>query len=630
MLRAATHFGFSSAGGRGYTLGRMIPQSFIQDLLHRVDIVDVVDRHVKLKRTGANYAACCPFHNEKTPSFTVSPSKQFYHCFGCGAHGTAIGFVMEYSGLGFVEAVKQLAQSAGMQVPEVRSEEQQRKGEAGEDLQALLLTAAQFYRARLKDAAHAIDYLRKRGMSGEAAKRFGVGYAPDGWQNLAAAFPDYTARALVTAGLVKANEDGRRYDVFRDRIMFPIVDVRGNVIGFGGRVLEGGSTDAGKTDDADAARGSPKYLNSPETPVFEKGRELYGLYQARRAIRDAGRVVVVEGYMDVVALAQHGVEYAVATLGTATTPLHVQKLLRQADEIVFCFDGDDAGRRAAWRALENSLSQLADGKQVRFLFLPQGEDPDTYVRQYGKMKFEGLLGEALPLSAFLLQELAGRVELSSHEGRAKLLQDARPLVKQIAAPLLSLMLRKRLAELTGVTQGELDAQYQVKAQPAAMPAQPRRRAGQHDSFIRPVIELLCFRPELARLADRGAIAHGIGLPGVNHAELEALNRLLEMFEKDPTVTSIAEYFRETSHRALFEEIEAALILREEAQGAPEVVQQEFEDGWRKLVRGIAVAEGRALDEKSKLAPLTAAEKSRYRLIHQMLTDSRPARNETRI
>jgi DNA primase len=268
---------------------RMIPQSFIQDLLGRVDIVEVIDRYVKLKRTGSNYAACCPFHTEKSPSFTVSPTKQFYHCFGCGAHGTAIGFMMEYGGLGFVDAVKDLAQSVGMQVPEeARSEQAQRRAEEGPDLHGVLLQAAQYYRNQLKDAPRAIDYLKKRGLSGEIAKRFGIGYAPDGWQNLEQVFPDYANKALNAAGLVKQNEEGRRYDVFRDRIMFPIVDVKGNIIGFGGRVL---------------GEGEPKYLNSPETPVFEKGRELYGLFQARRAIRDAGCVIVVEGYMDVVALA---------------------------------------------------------------------------------------------------------------------------------------------------------------------------------------------------------------------------------------------------------------------------------------------------------------------------------------
>jgi len=430
----------------------MIPQSFIQDLLGRVDIVEVIDRHVKLKRAGANYSACCPFHSEKSPSFTVSPTKQFYHCFGCGAHGTAVGFLMEYSGMGFVEAVKDLAQSIGMKVPEeARSEASQRRAEQGESLHEVLLRAAQHYRNQLKDAPQAIAYLKKRGLSGDIAKRFGIGYVPEEWQNLAAAFTDYDGPVLATAGLVKQKEDGKRYDVFRNRIMFPIVDVRGNVIGFGGRVL---------------GEGEPKYLNSPETPVFEKGRELYGLYQARRAIRDAGRAVVVEGYMDVVALAQAGVEYAVATLGTATTPLHVQKLLRQTDEIVFCFDGDKAGRGAAWRALENSLAHLQDGKQLKFLFLPEGEDPDTYVRKYGKDAFEKALGGAVPLSRFLLDEVSARVDLATAEGRAKCLHEAKPLLKQIQAGGLRLQLVRELAERCRVSPEEVSQLFELGSTPA--------------------------------------------------------------------------------------------------------------------------------------------------------------------
>jgi DNA primase len=419
----------------------MIPQTFIQELLHRVDIVDVVDRYVRLKRAGANYVACCPFHSEKTPSFTVSQTKQFYHCFGCGAHGTAVGFMMEYGGMGFVEAVKDLAQGVGMTVPEIRSEHSQRRAEQSEDLHGMLLEAARYYKACLKEAPRAIEYLKHRGLSGEIAKRFGVGYAPDGWQNLMAAFPDYNAQALTTAGLVKQNEEGRRYDLFRDRIMFPIVDVRGNVIGFGGRVLDSGE---------------PKYLNSPETPVFEKGRELYGLYQARRAIRDAGRVLVVEGYMDVVALAQHGISYAVATLGTATTGLHVQKLLRQADEVVFCFDGDAAGRRAAWKALEVSLPELADGKQVRFLFLPQGEDPDSYVRSRGKADFEGLVERAVPLSRFLLEALTREVDLSSAEGRASLVHSAKPLVAQLKNSAFRVLILQELAHSSRLPSAEVE------------------------------------------------------------------------------------------------------------------------------------------------------------------------------
>src|SRR5882672_6115629 len=434
----------------------MIPQSFIQDLLGRVDIVEVIDRYVKLKRSGANYSACCPFHSEKSPSFTVSPTKQFYHCFGCGAHGTAVGFLMEHGGMGFVEAVKELAQSAGMKVPEEqRSQSAQRRAQQGGRLHEVLLRAAQHYRNQLKDAPHAIAYLKKRGLSGDIAKRFGIGYVPDEWQNLAAAFSDYDGPMLASAGLVKQKEDGKRYDVFRNRIIFPIVDVRGNVIGFGGRVL---------------GDGEPKYLNSPETPVFEKGRELYGLYQARRAIHDAGRALVVEGYMDVVALAQSGVEYAVATLGTATTPLHVQKLLRQTDEIVFCFDGDGAGRRAAWRALENSLALLSDGKQVRFLFLPDGEDPDTYVRQHGKDAFEALLKKAVPLSKFLLDELALRVDLGTAEGRAKYVHEAKPLLKQMQANALRMQIVRELAEKSRLSPEEVS---QLCELPSSAPARPR-------------------------------------------------------------------------------------------------------------------------------------------------------------
>jgi DNA primase len=546
----------------------MIPQSFIQDLLHRVDIVDVVDRHVRLKRAGANYVACCPFHSEKTPSFTVSQTKQFYHCFGCGAHGTAIGFVMEYSGTGFVDAVKELAQSVGMTVPEERSEQAQRRAEESEDLHAVLLAAARFYRASLKTAPRAIDYLKRRGLSGDIAKRFGIGYAPEGWQNLEAVFPDYNAKALAAAGLVKQNE-GRRYDLFRDRIMFPIVDVRGNVIGFGGRVLDSGE---------------PKYLNSPETPVFEKGRELYGLYQARRAIRDAGRVLVVEGYMDVVALAQHGVEYAVATLGTATTALHVQKLLRQSDEVVFCFDGDAAGRRAAWRALEVSLAELADGKQVRFLFLPQAEDPDSYVRSNGREAFEQLLESATPLSHFLLDELTARVDVHAAEGCAKLLQDAKPLLKQVNAPLLSLLLRKSLAERAGVTQMELDRQFQIKSPPASRTGAPQAPARQTHSLVRKLIVRLMADPALAQLADPQAIAAAEALAEIDRNELNALRFQLQALRRGEQVSSWSEYARSSELGSVFSRLEEDLLSFETFR--TDEVRAEFTEFWARLVEEI--------------------------------------------
>jgi len=524
----------------------MIPQSFIQDLLHRVDIVDVIDRYVKLKRAGANFAACCPFHSEKSPSFTVSPTKQFYHCFGCGAHGTAISFLMEYSGLGFVEAVKDLAQNLGMAVPEERGEQQsglmQRRraeGEDGEDLTEIMLTAAQFYRGALKEAPQAIDYLKKRGLSGDIAKKFGVGYAPEGWQNLERAFPNYQASTLTTVGLVKQNDEGRRYDIFRDRIMFPIVDVRGNVIGFGGRVLDAGE---------------PKYLNSPETPLFEKGRELYGLYQARRAIRDAGRVIVVEGYMDVVALAQHGVEYAVATLGTATTPMHVQKLLRQTDEIVYCFDGDNAGRRAAWRALENSLGQLADGKQVRFLFLPQGEDPDSYVRQHGKENFEKLLNEAIPLSQFMINTLSLQVDRNTSEGRARLLQEAKPLIKEISAPMLSLMLRKQLAELAGFTLQELDVEFQIKSHIKAAPQHPKREA----AVAQPLRLLMLLLGNMALCKKISEFQVGLLAESPDYAPVLEVIRFVENYDQ-ASVAAFLEATRDSPYESMFREAQSRIL-----------------------------------------------------------------------
>ncbi|MGA0114129.1 MAG: DNA primase [Burkholderiales bacterium] len=550
----------------------MIPQSFIQDLLGRVDIVEVVDRHVKLKRSGANYSACCPFHSEKSPSFTVSPTKQFYHCFGCGAHGTAIGFMMEYGGMGFVDAVKDLAQSVGMQVPEEqRSEQAQRRAEEGPDLYGVLLQAAQFYRNQLKDTPQAIEYLKRRGLSGEIAKRFGIGYAPDGWQNLEQVFPDYANKALNAAGLVKQNEEGRRYDVFRDRIMFPIVDVRGNIIGFGGRVL---------------GDGEPKYLNSPETAVFEKGRELYGLFQARRAIRDAGCVIVVEGYMDVVALAQAGIEYAVATLGTATTPIHVQKLLRQSDEVVFCFDGDAAGRRAAWRALENSLAQLVDGKQVKFLFLPDGDDPDSYVRAHGKAAFEKLLAGADPLSRFLIDSLRANVDIGASEGRATLMQQAKPLVKQIAAPMLSLLLRKEIAQLVGVLPQELDAQFEIRSQSPAAP--PRRPEPAKPSILRNMLDLVVCDPALGLLIDRDELAKGVaaGVPELDPAQWKVMDVLLQAVAAGQAGPSLGELFRGTPHEATMQLAEARALKVLESLPTPAEREAEFKDAWQRVAERI--------------------------------------------
>ena len=419
----------------------MIPESFKQDLLNRIDIVEVVGRYVQLKKGGANFMGLCPFHTEKTPSFTVSPAKQFYHCFGCQKHGNAIGFLMEYGGMGYVDAIKDLASQVGMQVPEwqPRTPEEAQRRERETDLVPVMEKAMEFYRGELKKSPRAVDYLKGRGLEGRVAGRFGIGYAPDDWQALKAAFPAYEDPALVECGLVIENE-GKRYDRFRDRVMFPIFNARGIVIGFGGRVL---------------GAGEPKYLNSPETPLFEKGRELYGFAQASDAIRAARRALVVEGYMDVVALAQFEVAYAVATLGTATTPVHVAKLLRVADEIVYCFDGDAAGRKAAWRALEVSLPLVPDNKKFSFLFLPQGEDPDTFVRSHGKPAFEKLLADAQPLSGYLLGELRSQADLASPEGRAAFLSAAKPFIKQLTAPALRLQILNEIAEVGRISEQDL-------------------------------------------------------------------------------------------------------------------------------------------------------------------------------
>jgi len=421
----------------------LIPESFIQELLNRVDVVDVIDKSVPLKKAGANYSACCPFHNEKSPSFTVSPTKQFYHCFGCGAHGTAIGFVMEYQGLSFVEAIQELARMAGMTVPQEERSPNQPAQKVVIGLQESLQQAANFYKAELKKSPRAIDYLKARGLSGVVAAKFQIGYAPAGWQNLKAVFPQYENEALSVAGLVVENEQGHRYDRFRDRIMFPIHDQKGQVIGFGGRVINPEDT--------------PKYYNSPETPVFQKGHELYGLFLARRAIRDAGRALVVEGYMDVVALAQYGIEYAVAALGTATTPYHITKLMRQADEVVFCFDGDKAGLSAAWRAAMNALPALTDSLKLSFLFLPKEHDPDSYVREFGKEKFEAEIKVAMPLSQYILKHLSENNALQSQEDRVRFLNEAEPILQQINAPRSAMFLRKKVAELAQLSIDEMQS-----------------------------------------------------------------------------------------------------------------------------------------------------------------------------
>ena len=436
----------------------MIPASFVQDLLTRVDIVDIVGRHVELKKAGINHKGLCPFHGEKSPSFIVSATRQTYHCFGCGVHGNAVGFLMEHLGVGFPDAVRDLAQQAGMTVPEDDSSPEERalaatKKARQATLSETLSKANDHYRKQLKITPRAIEYLKARGLSGEIAAVFGLGYAPDGWRSLASAFPKYDDPLLQESGLVispddegVSEEDRKRYDRFRDRIMFPIRSVQGEVIGFGGRVLD---------------KGEPKYLNSPETPVFSKGKELYGLFEARQGLRQKGYALVVEGYMDVVALAQLGFPNAVATLGTACGAEHVQKLFRFTESIVFSFDGDAAGRRAAGRALEASLPFATDLRNIRFLFLPTEHDPDSYVRQLGTPAFDRLVEQAVPLSRQLIAAASEGCDLAAAEGRARFLANAKPLWQALPDGALKRQLLGELAKLAGLDVADVNELWKM-------------------------------------------------------------------------------------------------------------------------------------------------------------------------
>ena len=440
-----------------------IPQPFIQELLARTDVVEIVGRYVQLKKTGANFSGLCPFHSEKSPSFTVSPSKQFYHCFGCGKNGNAIGFLMDHTGAGFVEVVHDLAQQYGLQVPEDERSPQERARAAQETekrhtLTDVLARAGEAYKKHLKDSPPAVDYLKKRGLSGQVARDFGLGYAPEGWRTLASVFPDYADPLLDESGLVVVGEDdpstgsgqAKRYDRFRDRIMFPIRSVKGEVIGFGGRVL---------------GDEKPKYLNSPETPVFHKGRELYGLFEARSALREHGFALVTEGYMDVVALAQLGFANAVATLGTACTPEHVQKLFRFTDQVVFSFDGDSAGRRAARKALEAALPFASDTRSVKFLFLPAEHDPDSFIRTQGSEAFGQAIKDAVPLSRFLLDAAAEDCDMQTAEGRSHFAANARPLWQLLPAGALAQQLLVEIAAQVQIGMHELEQLWGIRRAP---------------------------------------------------------------------------------------------------------------------------------------------------------------------
>ncbi len=585
-----------------------IPQGFIDELLMRADIVDVIDARVPLTKAGKDYKARCPFHDEKTPSFTVSADKQFYHCFGCGAHGSAIGFLMEYEHMSFPEAVEELAGRIGLPVPrEVHEAEAPRQ--VDQDLVTILEQADRYYRRQLREhpsAQRAVDYLKRRGLSGEIAARFGLGYAPEGWDNLLRALgrDEATRNALLRAGLIAKKASGH-YDRFRHRIVFPIHDYRGRIVGFGGRAL----------DDAE-----PKYLNSPETPLFHKGREMYGLYLAREAIRREQRVLVVEGYMDVVALAQFGVEFAVATLGTATTRDHLHRLFRFTSDVVFCFDGDRAGREAAWRALETALPTLQDGRQVSFLFVPEGEDPDSLVRKEGREAFLVRQEGAVPLPDFLFETVKKRADLSRLDGRARMAELVGPLLSKLPHSVLRQIMLERLAAMSGLSPEKLSALVLKSETPERTPRvgtaarKPTSVALLKKPYspVRNAIALLLHHPRLAaRVTEVGDLA-ALHLPGI-----PILLELLDVLKMHPDLTTgaIIERFRESEHGPALEkllerthpmlETEVAVNIEAEFDGSLDRLRQEVHAQRTDALLGKEQAEGLNETERAELSKLLA-------------------------
>ncbi|MDX1592992.1 MAG: DNA primase [Gammaproteobacteria bacterium] len=539
----------------------LIPQHFIDELLARVDIVSVVDQRVTLRKAGKEYQARCPFHDEKTPSFTVSPAKQFYHCFGCGAHGTAIGFLMEYERMEFPDAVEELAHSVGLEVPREAGPAPDRGLDA---LRALLEKVNAYYQRQLREhreKVRAVDYLKQRGVDGPTAARFGLGYAPPGWDGLRDALGAESTAGLRELGLLIERGQGGAYDRFRDRVMFPIRDRRGRVVGFGGRTLG---------DDP------AKYMNSPESPLFHKGRELYGLYEARQAVRQLERLVVVEGYMDVVALAQHGIPFAVATLGTATTADHLDILYRASPEVVFCFDGDRAGRQAAWRALDQALPAQRDGRTARFLFLPEGEDPDTLVRAEGEAGFRTRLDRAVPLSEYLVAELSAQVDTASADGRARLAELARPLLAKVPAGVFHELLVGRLAEAVHLDSEKLSKLIVRSESP---PPPPRRRPARQSGGPSPVRVALALMLRSPDLAARVASTEGWETTEVPGAAL--LARMVAVLHETPGLNTAAllERWRDDPEgRHLHRLLEREEIVPEAGWEA------EFDDAVRRLDR----------------------------------------------
>ncbi|NMP32115.1 DNA primase [Thalassotalea sp. M1531] len=573
----------------------LIPRQFIDDLLARTDIVELINSRVTLKKAGKNYQACCPFHTEKSPSFSVSPDKQFYHCFGCGEHGNAISFLMEYDRLEFVDAIEELASLNGMEVERDEKQhtpEQQRKyaqaQQQKQDDYQIMEQISRFYQQQLRvaqDKDVAINYLKGRGLSGEIAKRFGIGYISDNWDGMMNAFANngQNSRQLVDLGMAIDGDKGRPYDRFRGRIMFPIRDKRGRVIGFGGRVL---------------GDGTPKYLNSPETRIYHKGQELYGLFEAKQANKNLTRLVVVEGYMDVVALAQHGVDYAVASLGTSTTPEQLQTLFRTVTEVICCYDGDRAGREAAWRAMDNALPLIRDGISLKFVFLPDGEDPDSLIRQQGQQTFEQILDNAQPLSRFLLENLIAKIDMTSLEGRAALADSFQPYVNKMPDSVLKESLINELANSFG-TGGDHLAKQMTQSSAQANKTKNVRKTTRATP-VRLAIALLLEKPQLVSCLPNASVLAHLDMPG-----MALFNELLAICASNPHINSgqIIELFRERQ-----EGKQLAKLLIWEHQIDSGNAEDVFLDSIEKLLNTLVEQRTEVLLQKARLNQLTPEEK----------------------
>lgn len=579
----------------------LIPQDFIDDLIARADIVEVIGKRVQLKKAGREFKACCPFHDEKTPSFTVSPNKGFYHCFGCGAHGTAIGFLMEYEHMSFVEAIEAIANSMGVEVPRSESDKPARRYD---ELFSLMSNVERYFRDALRDNQPAVDYLKARGIDGPTAKRFGIGFAPGGWSNVLDKFGTTreAAERLLATGLIIRKDNGQHYDRFRERIIFPIRDSRGRTVGFGGRAL---------------GDGEPKYLNSPETVLFHKGRELYGLYEARQALRHIDQLVVVEGYMDVVALARHGIDFSIATLGTATTGDHLNVLFRITDSVCFSFDGDRAGKAAAWRALENALPHLREGRQIRFVFLPEGHDPDSFVNEFGAGAFVDKLDSGMALSDFLIGELSSQVDMTTVDGKARLAELAKPLIRRIPQGVYRELLTDSLAEAVGLPTGKLErmlgaADSDNSAGPGAgKPVSSRngrlKVSGGRPSVVRRAITLLLHNPATGDKLDIEKLA-GVNRPGVG-----LLHDLIETVQEEPHITTagLLERWRHHDEGRHLGKL-AAVELPEEEDFDPAA---ELADCLAQLELAGRRERIEFLIEKQKVSSLTDDEKSELRQLH---------------